>query len=134
MAKFNTFTLDAKTKTYCQKKAEQGSTEHTREFFAGLLESCEQYGSITEKMMNAIKKEQQRDKDRANGPKLKDENGVLGPVNNQVMRDHKPVCFIKGCKDLAKLRVGDIGVCGPDHVEEAIESNEQFHARLAAGT
>jgi hypothetical protein len=125
MAKFESFTLDDKTLAVVKKKAEGGST-----FFQSILESYEQHGSVTKNMKAAIDREIARDKEYANRPKLKDENGELGPINNQAFRDNKPICFIRGCRDLAAVRVENIGVCG-DHIEEAKEQNAQYHAQRA---
>lgn len=125
MAKFEKFTVDEKTKEYMKKKAE------TQTIFASLLENVEEYGSLTKSQMAIIERERARDKELQNRPKMKDENGELGPINNQSFLDGKPKCWIRGCKQLAKVRVDGIGVC-PDHVEEGHAENEAYAAKRAA--
>lgn len=120
-----TFSVNAETKKYLEKKAEHST------YFASLLEQANESGTLTEKQMLMIEKEVKRDEEYANRPKMKDESGVAGPVNNRVFRDNKIVCFIGKCKDFAKVRVGNIGVCN-DHVEDAKDLNEEYEAKKAA--
>lgn len=120
----NTYTLNDETLAFVKEKAK------TSTFFQSLLEGYQQYGSVTEGQMSAIEREAKRDEEYQKRPKLKDEAGELGPINNKVFRDEKPVCFASGCRDLAKVRVGTIGVCS-DHVEEAKTMNEEYAAKHA---
>ena len=125
MPKFEDFTLTPQLRKYCEDRSEKDT------FLASLLQWADEHdNTITKKQLDAIKRRQQKDKERANRPKLRDEAGNLVGIVNERFRDGKPRCFIDDCRDFAKIAVGNIGVCA-DHVEEGHVREKEWHDRHA---
>lgn len=125
MAKYEEFTVKPELKSYIAKKAKNDA------YFQSLLDQVNERGIITGKQMAVVNREQARDKERANRPKLKNEDGELVGVVNQAFRDGKPLCAISSetnkCRNLATIAVGLLGVC-EDHVQEGKEREAEWQA------
>lgn len=129
-----TYSVNDETMAYMKMRAEKGS-----DFFAKLVASAMKYatkdapnGSLTEDQMTAVERAAKDDEAYSKRPKLKDKDGTLDYVNNKLLRNDKPVCFIPGCRELATLRVGSIGVCeDDDHPERGAEMNVEYAASHA---
>lgn len=128
MARYEEFTVSKiqGLKGYIEKKAK------TDAYFKSLLEQVNEKGTITGKQMTVVKKEQERDKERSNRPKLPNEDGEKVGVVNRAFRDGKPLCAIqdgsgRGCRNLATIAIGLLGVCD-DHVQEGKQREEEWQA------
>ena len=120
MANFEKFTLTPAEISFIDKEVAEGAESSNHDFFASIKSSYEQYGSVTKKMKEAIKRNMDEEKNR---PKI---GGV--PVGNRVLLDKKPVCREQSCKEFATVVVGNFGYCAP----HATARNEAMAAAAAA--